>query len=98
MALCFLARPHVQTAVLAAIVILPKQEGGRTLPKFGEWDVNDPASAEGFTVIFNKARADKKNGGSLLAAVETSSNYASSKENNNKQKYPKRNKWLCMGC
>ncbi|KAL6193209.1 hypothetical protein ACLB2K_034293 [Fragaria x ananassa] len=77
---------------------MASQEGGRTLPKFGEWDVNDPASAEGFTVIFNKARADKKNGGSLLAAVETPSNYASRKENNNQQKYPKRNKWLCMGC
>jgi hypothetical protein len=32
------------------------------LPKFGEWDVNDPASAEGFTVIFNKARDEKKTG------------------------------------
>ncbi|KAH1263838.1 Protein NOI4 [Glycine max] len=36
---------------------------GRPLPKFGEWDVNDPASAEGYTVIFNKARNDKKTGG-----------------------------------
>ncbi|XP_010557722.1 PREDICTED: RPM1-interacting protein 4-like [Tarenaya hassleriana] len=35
----------------------------RPLPKFGEWDVNDPASAEGFTVIFNKARNEKKAGG-----------------------------------
>ncbi|KAG2275107.1 hypothetical protein Bca52824_057662 [Brassica carinata] len=33
---------------------------GRPLPKFGEWDVNDPASAEGFTVIFNKARDEKR--------------------------------------
>lgn len=33
------------------------------MPKFGEWDVNDPASAEGFTVIFNKARNEKKTGG-----------------------------------
>jgi hypothetical protein len=33
---------------------------GRPLPKFGEWDVNNPASAEGFTVIFNKARDEKK--------------------------------------
>ncbi|CAH8300396.1 unnamed protein product [Eruca vesicaria subsp. sativa] len=33
------------------------------LPKFGEWDVNDPSSAEGFTVIFNKARNEKKGGG-----------------------------------
>ncbi|EYU27446.1 hypothetical protein ABFS83_13G156600 [Erythranthe nasuta] len=38
-------------------------EKGRPLPKFGEWDVNDPASAEGFTVIFNKARNEKKTGG-----------------------------------
>lgn len=68
-------------------------ESGRPLPKFGEWDVNDPASAEGFTVIFNKARADKKNGGSLLT-VESSSNYEPRKENN-KHKYPRR---VCMRC
>ena len=44
-------------------LIFSKQEKGRPLPKFGEWDVNDPASAEGFTVIFNKARDEKKTGG-----------------------------------
>ncbi|KAB2057286.1 hypothetical protein ES319_A11G158700v1 [Gossypium barbadense] len=38
---------------------------GRPLPKFGEWDVNDPSSAEGFTVIFNKARNEKKTGGKI---------------------------------
>ena len=32
------------------------------MPKFGEWYVNDPASADGFTVIFNKARDEKKGG------------------------------------
>ncbi|CAJ1853309.1 unnamed protein product [Sphenostylis stenocarpa] len=36
------------------------EQQGKPLPKFGEWDVNDPASAEGFTVIFNKARDEKK--------------------------------------
>ncbi|XP_029128688.1 protein NOI4-like [Cajanus cajan] len=35
---------------------------GRALPKFGEWDVNDPASAEGYTVIFEKVRDEKKTG------------------------------------
>lgn len=39
------------------------QDAGRPLPKFGEWDVNDPSSAESYTVIFNKARDDKKNCG-----------------------------------
>lgn len=42
-------------------MIIP-QDQGKPLPKFGEWDVNDPASAEGYTVIFNKARDEKKTG------------------------------------
>ncbi|RDX84198.1 RPM1-interacting protein 4, partial [Mucuna pruriens] len=41
-------------------IILGLDENGRPLPKFGEWDVNNPASADGFTVIFNKARDEKK--------------------------------------
>lgn len=40
--------------------MLLQQDRGRPLPKFGEWDVNNPAPAEGFTVIFNKARNEKK--------------------------------------
>ncbi|CAL5014825.1 unnamed protein product [Urochloa decumbens] len=36
---------------------------GRPLPKFGEWDVKNPASSEGFTVIFQKARDGKKTTG-----------------------------------
>ncbi|KAL4179343.1 hypothetical protein AMTRI_Chr13g86810 [Amborella trichopoda] len=39
------------------------KDKGRPLPKFGEWAVNDAASAEGFTVIFNKGRDEKKTGG-----------------------------------
>ncbi|MBA0656787.1 hypothetical protein Goklo_009118, partial [Gossypium klotzschianum] len=37
-----------------------EQEKGKALPKFGEWDLKDPATADGFTVIFNKARNEKK--------------------------------------
>eukprot|EP00250_Pteridium_aquilinum_P006192 c16159_g1_i1 orf=457-1218(+) len=33
------------------------------LPKFGAWDENDPSAGEGFTVIFNQARNEKKTGG-----------------------------------
>ncbi|KAK8717823.1 hypothetical protein V6N13_045077 [Hibiscus sabdariffa] len=40
-------------------------EKGRALPKFGEWDVNNPATAEGFTVIFNKARNEKRAGSKI---------------------------------
>lgn len=51
------------------VIIL--QEKGPPLPKFGEWDVNDPASAEGFTVIFNKARDEKKTGGNTESPGKT---------------------------
>ncbi|RVW68972.1 hypothetical protein CK203_058556 [Vitis vinifera] len=43
--------------------VLFVDDKGRPLPKFGEWDVNNPASAEGFTVIFSKARDEKKTNG-----------------------------------
>lgn len=43
---------------------------GRPLPKFGEWDVNNPASAEGFTVIFNKARDQKKTNGTAVGGLK----------------------------
>ncbi|CAA6670701.1 unnamed protein product [Spirodela intermedia] len=39
---------------------------GSPLPKFGDWDVNNPASAEGFTMIFNKVRDEKKTGGGAV--------------------------------
>ncbi|KAL4323117.1 hypothetical protein GQ457_11G012340 [Hibiscus cannabinus] len=64
---------------------------GRPLPKFGEWDVNDPASAEGFTVIFNKARDEKKTGGKAESPSEADRNGKSGAESAKTQ--PK--KWLC---
>ena len=44
-------------------LLILQEEKGRPLPKFGEWDVNDPASADGFTVIFSKAKDDKRASG-----------------------------------
>ena len=37
------------------------------MPKFGEWDVNNPASADGFTVIFSKARDEKRTTGTIVS-------------------------------
>jgi len=48
------------------------EKDGKPLPKFGEWDVNDPASTEEFTVIFNKARDEKKTGGGRSSALDHS--------------------------
>ncbi|GMI63841.1 hypothetical protein like AT5G55850 [Hibiscus trionum] len=53
---------------------MSEENKGRPLPKFGEWDVNDPASAEGFTVIFNKARDEKKTGGKPETAANADTN------------------------
>ncbi|GMJ11576.1 hypothetical protein like AT5G55850 [Hibiscus trionum] len=64
---------------------------GRPLPKFGEWDVNDPASAEGFTVIFNKARDEKKTGGK--AESPSQGNHKGKPGAESAKTQPK--KWLC---
>ncbi|CAE6242741.1 unnamed protein product [Arabidopsis arenosa] len=66
---------------------------GRPLPKFGEWDVNDPASAEGFTVIFNKARDEKKTGGKPGSPGKSSEGHAKSGGGDPSKPQPK--KWLC---
>ena len=45
---------------------------GRQLPKFGEWDAtNNPGAAQGFTVIFNNARDDKKTKKTAVAGPES---------------------------
>lgn len=63
---------HIKSHV--GIVALLQQDRGRPLPKFGEWDVNNPASAEGFTVIFNKARDEKKTTGTAASTVSPQRN------------------------
>ncbi|XP_010514487.1 PREDICTED: RPM1-interacting protein 4-like [Camelina sativa] len=64
---------------------------GRPLPKFGEWDVNDPSSAEGFTVIFNKARNEKKGGGKTDSPGRDESGY---NKNGEVLEKPTK-KWFC---
>ncbi|XP_057421379.1 protein NOI4-like [Lotus japonicus] len=65
---------------------------GKPLPKFGEWDVNDPASAEGFTVIFNKARDEKKTGGGGSQRI-TSQRRSDSRKDDDKSS---KKKWFCF--
>ncbi|KAK7265596.1 hypothetical protein RJT34_33218 [Clitoria ternatea] len=71
---------------------MASQEKGRALPKFGEWDVNNPASAEGFTVIFNKARDEKKTN----TAMNTPTPRKSDPVIQNEQ-FPQKRKWFCCG-
>ncbi|KAK1376394.1 AvrRpt-cleavage domain-containing protein [Heracleum sosnowskyi] len=58
---------------------------GRPLPKFGEWDVNNPASTDGFIVIFAKAK-DEKGGGAANGGKQA---------NNSKPEDGKPAKWFC---
>ncbi|CAF1706526.1 hypothetical protein Bca4012_005212 [Brassica carinata] len=66
---------------------MASNDAGRPLPKFGEWDVNDPATADGYTVIFSKAGEDKKTGRS---STKTNSQR---KQDGDK---PAVKKWLCF--
>nr|GMD57950.1 RPM1-interacting protein 4-like isoform X2 [Ipomoea batatas] len=61
------------------------------MPKFGEWDVNDPASAEGFTVIFNKARDEKKTGGKPESPTKADTNTKPAADPSK----PPAKKWFC---
>ncbi|KAJ7974715.1 RPM1-interacting protein 4-like [Quillaja saponaria] len=73
---------------------MASQDKGRPLPKFGEWDVNNPASAEGFTVIFSKAR-DEKNGTAATgngASTQVKKNNSSKQEEYNDSPMKK---WFC---
>ncbi|XVE78114.1 hypothetical protein DITRI_Ditri13aG0117900 [Diplodiscus trichospermus] len=38
---------------------------GAAVPKFGDWDENNPASADGYTHIFNKVREERNNAGNV---------------------------------
>ncbi|KAL1289887.1 RPM1-interacting protein 4-like isoform X1 [Arachis ipaensis] len=71
------------------------EQEGKPLPKFGEWDVNDPASAEGFTVIFNKARDEKKTGGA--SGRHNSRRFDSKSKRKQDQQKSGLKKWFCFG-
>ncbi|OMO68695.1 Pathogenic type III effector avirulence factor Avr cleavage site [Corchorus capsularis] len=66
-------------------------EAERPLPRFGEWDVNDPATAEGFTLIFAKASDDKKAAKASGNSPSKKRYLASHKQINHEYK----RKWLC---
>ncbi|KAH6777261.1 hypothetical protein C2S51_008573 [Perilla frutescens var. frutescens] len=48
-----------------------------SVPKFGQWDENDPKSGDGFTVIFNKVKEEKQIAAAKFPSVpiKTTNNY-----------------------
>jgi RPM1-interacting protein 4 len=49
-------------------------DGGDTVPKFGDWDESDPSAAEGYTQVFEKIRDAKNSAGNLASTPTGSSN------------------------
>ncbi|KAJ0040852.1 hypothetical protein Pint_28631 [Pistacia integerrima] len=70
---------------------------GSSVPKFGEWDVNNPASADGFSVIFKKASEEKRAGTSAGHNHNLPSPRKYYKDNyyKDKSKPPAIKKWFC---
>ncbi|XP_075494179.1 protein NOI4-like [Primulina tabacum] len=71
---------------------------GGALPKFGEWDVNNPASADGFTVIFAKARDEKKATGTAAHAASIPQPQPANPimpQPDQDYQYQQKRKWLC---
>ncbi|XVF15999.1 hypothetical protein REPUB_Repub09cG0204500 [Reevesia pubescens] len=65
----------------------------RPLPRFGEWDVNDPATAEGFTLIFSKASNQKKAAAKASGIGNNTPSKKRYQDSDDKHNYKK--KWLC---
>lgn len=66
---------------------------GGPLPKFGAWNENDPASADGFTFIFNKAREEKLTGGA--SKIPTMPPETPSRDSGYKKTVPRKNSFPC---
>lgn len=69
---------------------------GAAIPKFGDWNENDPASADGYTHIFNAVREERNNGGRAAGSGSEHSSYPTARNSANKNHskgccFP----WLC---
>lgn len=63
-------------------------EKGAAVPKFGEWDETNPASADEFTQIFNQVSEEKQVGSAkVLTTTETS--YHSDRSSSNRRVTPR---------
>ncbi|KAI9161366.1 hypothetical protein LWI28_016730 [Acer negundo] len=54
-----------------------------SVPKFGAWDETDPASSEGFTVIFNKVKEEKQIASTKFPTVPAQANIQSDTKRTN---------------
>lgn len=53
---------------------------GLAVPKFGDWDETDPASAEEYTQVFEKVREEKQSGAEKVPSMPTEPSYSNSEK------------------
>lgn len=58
---------------------------GSTVPKFGEWDVMDPASADSYSYIFNQVREEKHSGSAKPSSISRESKSDGQKKRTNSE-------------
>lgn len=59
---------------------------GAAVPVFGEWDENDPQSAENFTHIFNKVREERNSGAGNASGTPKHPSYGAQNQHSKNQK------------
>ncbi|XP_042018451.1 RPM1-interacting protein 4-like [Salvia splendens] len=59
---------------------------GAAVPRFGEWDENDPQSAENFTHIFNKVREERNTGPGNVTGTPRHNTYGTPGRQNDQPK------------
>ncbi|KAJ7543096.1 hypothetical protein O6H91_09G024800 [Diphasiastrum complanatum] len=78
-------------------LVKTEPEKAASLPKFGDWNPNDLSAGQGFTMIFNNARNEKKIGGPVqippLQAAQSAPQANPGKININSQQTS--SKWYC---
>ncbi|KAL5999659.1 hypothetical protein ACLOJK_037944 [Asimina triloba] len=61
-------------------------ERSAAVPKFGDWDETDPASADGYTHIFNQVREEKQIGSAKVPGMHTETSYYNNQRQDNLRK------------
>lgn len=59
---------------------------GAAVPRFGEWDENNPSSADNYTHIFNKVREEKITGSPMVSNMSTDPAYSNRRKQNERDK------------
>ncbi|KAK6940511.1 RIN4, pathogenic type III effector avirulence factor Avr cleavage site [Dillenia turbinata] len=61
-------------------------DGGATVPRFGDWDETNPASAASYTHIFNKVREERHGGTARSPNISTDPPFTRRKDTSEKSK------------